>query len=171
MTLAVNVSTRQFEGRRLVKSVEQALSRTGLAPECLELEITENVMLIINDEVRGSLDSLREMGVRLSLDDFGTGYSSLSYLKQLPFHSLKIDQGFVSKLPGQRGDAQIVTTILALAKGFELEVIAEGIETQAQYDFLRDHGCEFGQGYLMSRPQPADVLVTMLGQPLLAGNV
>jgi len=170
VTLAVNVSTRQFEGRRLVKSVEQALSRTGLAPGCLELEITENVMLIMNDEVRGSLDSLREMGVRLSLDDFGTGYSSLSYLKQLPFHTLKIDQSFVSKIPGQAGDAQIVTMILALAKGFELEVVAEGIETQAQYDFLLEHGCEFGQGYLMSRPQPADALEAMLGRPLLAGT-
>ncbi len=170
VTLAVNVSTRQFEGRRLVKSVEQALSRTGLAPGCLELEITENVMLIMNDEVRGSLDSLRAMGVRLSLDDFGTGYSSLSYLKQLPFHTLKIDQSFVSKIPGQAGDAQIVTMILALAKGFELEVVAEGIETQAQYDFLLEHGCEFGQGYLMSRPQPADALEAMLGRPLLAGT-
>ena len=170
MTLAVNVSTRQFEGRRLVKSVEQALSRTGLAPEFLELEITENVMLIMNDEVRGSLDSLRGMGVRLSLDDFGTGYSSLSYLKQLPFHTLKIDQSFVSKIPGQAGDSQIVTTILALAKGMELQVIAEGIETREQYDFLHDRGCEFGQGYLMSRPQPADALTALLGQPLLAGN-
>lgn len=162
MTLAVNVSTRQFEGRRLVKSVEQVLGRTGLAAECLELEITENVMLIMNDEVRSSLDSLRAMGVRLSLDDFGTGYSSLSYLRQLPFHTLKIDQSFVSKLPGEKGDTQIVTTILALAKGLELEVIAEGIETQVQYDFLREHGCEFGQGYLMSRPQAADQFVAML---------
>lgn len=170
MTLAVNVSTRQFEGGRLVKSVEQALSRAGLAPECLELEITENVMLIMNDEVRSSLEILRGMGVRLSLDDFGTGYSSLSYLKELPFHTLKIDQSFVRKIPGKPGDHQIVTTILALAKGFELQVIAEGIETREQYDFLRDHGCEFGQGYLMSRPQPADALAAMLGRPPLAGN-
>jgi len=168
MTLAVNVSTRQFEGRRLVKSVEQVLGRTGLAAQCLELEITENVMLIMNDEVRSSLDSLRAMGVRLSLDDFGTGYSSLSYLKQLPFHRLKIDQSFVSKLPGQKGDTQIVTTILALAKGFELEVIAEGIETRAQYDFLREHGCQFGQGYLMSRPQAADQLSAMLETGFIA---
>jgi EAL domain-containing protein (putative c-di-GMP-specific phosphodiesterase class I) len=164
MTLAVNVSTRQFEGRRLVKSVEQALSRTGLAPEFLELEITENVMLIMNEEVRSSLDSLRGMGVRLSLDDFGTGYSSLNYLKQLPFHTLKIDQSFVSKIPGQPGDTQIVTTILALAKGLELEVVAEGIETQAQFDFLLGHGCEFGQGYLMSRPLEANKLAALLGQ-------
>ncbi|MHB1216029.1 MAG: putative bifunctional diguanylate cyclase/phosphodiesterase [Thiobacillus sp.] len=167
LTLAVNVSTRQFEGRRLVKSVEQALSRSGLAPECLELEITENVMLIMNDDVRGSLDRLREMGVRLSLDDFGTGYSSLSYLKQLPFHTLKIDRSFVSKIPGQAGDTQIVTTILALANGLELQVIAEGIETQEQYDFLRGQGCQFGQGYLMCRPQAADSLVAMLGRKAL----
>jgi len=128
------------------------------------------VMLIMNDEVRSSLDSLRGMGVRLSLDDFGTGYSSLGYLKQLPFHTLKIDQSFVRKIPGQPGDTQIVTTILALAKGLELEVVAEGIETQAQYDFLREHGCEFGQGYLMSRPQPADALAAMLDRHRLAGR-
>jgi diguanylate cyclase (GGDEF)-like protein len=170
MTLAVNVSTRQFEGRRLVKSVEQALSRTGLAPEFLELEITENVMLIMNDDVRGSLDTLRSMGVRLSLDDFGTGYSSLSYLKQLPFHALKIDQSFVARLPGQKGDAQVVTAILALAKGLGMEAIAEGIETREQYDFLRDHGCEFGQGYLISRPQPAAKLAATLGRHVVAGN-
>ncbi len=170
LTLAVNVSTRQFEGRRLVKSVEQALARTGLAPECLELEITENVMLIMNDDVRWSLDTLREMGVRLSLDDFGTGYSSLSYLKQLPFHALKIDQSFVSRIPGLAGDTQIITTILALAKGLELEVIAEGIETQAQYDFLRDRGCEFGQGYLMGRPLAAGELAARMDRPELARN-
>ncbi len=162
MTLAINVSTRQFEGRRLVSSVEQALARTGLAAECLELEITENVMLIMNDDVRGSLDSLRQMGVKLALDDFGTGYSSLNYLKQLPFHSLKIDQSFVAKIPGEAGDIQLVTTILALAKGLGLQVIAEGIETQEQYDFLRANGCEFGQGYLMSRPLPADQLLELL---------
>ncbi|MGE5320814.1 MAG: putative bifunctional diguanylate cyclase/phosphodiesterase, partial [Hyphomicrobiaceae bacterium] len=162
LTLAVNVSTRQFEGGRLVKSVAQALSRTGLEAECLELEITENVMLILNDEVRGSLDSLRRMGVRLSLDDFGTGYSSLSYLKQLPFHALKIDQSFVRRVPDQAGDTQIVTTILALAKALEMEVIAEGIETSEQYDFLRNRGCDYGQGYLMGRPQAADKLAALL---------
>ena len=162
MTVAINVSTRQFEGQRLVKSVERALGRSGLAPEYLELEITENVMLIMNDEVRRSLDALRAMGVRLSLDDFGTGYSSLSYLKQLPFHTLKIDQTFVSKLPGKIGDTQLVTTILALAKGLDLEVVAEGIETEAQFMFLREQGCEYGQGYLMSRPQSVEDLAVFL---------
>ena len=169
LTLAVNISTRQFEGGRLVKSVAQALARTGLAAECLELEITENVMLIMNDEVRSALDSLRSMGVRLSLDDFGTGYSSLGYLKQLPFHALKVDQSFVRRIPGEAGDTQIVTTILALAKGLEMQVIAEGIETREQYDFLRDHGCEFGQGYLMSRPQPADRLAELLDRKGMTG--
>lgn len=166
MTLAVNISTRQFEGGRLVKSVEQALLHSGLAAEFLELELTENVMLIMNDEVRDSLNNLRSMGVRLSLDDFGTGYSSLSYLKQLPFHALKIDQSFVSRIPGQVGDTQIVMTILALAKGLDLQVIAEGIETQEQFDFLREQGCQFGQGYLMSHPQAADDLAPMLGRNL-----
>ncbi|MHB1084051.1 MAG: EAL domain-containing protein [Thiobacillus sp.] len=166
MTLAVNISTRQFEGGRLVKSVEQALLHSGLAAEFLELELTENVMLIMNDEVRDSLNNLRRMGVRLSLDDFGTGYSSLSYLKQLPFHALKIDQSFVSRIPGQVGDTQIVMTILSLAKGLDLQTIAEGIETEEQFDFLREQGCQFGQGYLMSRPQAADDLASMLEQNL-----
>lgn len=168
LTLAVNVSTRQFQDRRLVKSVEQALLRTGLAPECLELEITENVMLIMNDDVRTTLDTLRAMGVRLSLDDFGTGYSSLNYLKQLPFHTLKIDQSFVSKIPGQPDDTQIITAILGLAKGLGLQVVAEGIETRAQFQFLREHGCEFGQGYLMSRPVPAEEMIAMLEAPARA---
>jgi len=170
LTLAVNVSTRQFEGGRLVKSVEQALARTGLAAEFLELEITENVMLIMNDEVRHSLASLRGMGVRLSLDDFGTGYSSLSYLKQRSFHALKIDRSFVRRIPDQAGDTQIVTTILALAKGLGMEVIAEGIETREQYDFLREHGCEFGQGYLMSRPQAASELADLLDQKVMPAS-
>lgn len=160
--LAVNVSTRQFENRRLVRSVEQALERTGLVPECLELEITENVMLIMNDDVRATLDALQAQGVRLSLDDFGTGYSSLGYLKQLPFHTLKIDKSFVQRIPAQDADLQIVTTILALAKGFGMETIAEGIETQEQFDFLSRHGCEFGQGYLMSRPLAAEAIATLL---------
>lgn len=170
MRLAVNVSTRQFDGQRLVRSVEQALAHTGLAPECLELEITENVMLIMNEDVRATLDVLRELGVQLSLDDFGTGYSSLSYLKQLPFHALKIDKSFVQRIPGQNGDIQIVTTILALAKGMGMEAIAEGIETQEQFDFLSRHGCGFGQGYLMSRPVAADAIERMLDRPLRAEN-
>lgn len=161
--LAVNVSTRQFDGRRLIGAVESALGRSGLAPERLELEITENVMLIMNDDVRATLDALGEMGVHLSLDDFGTGYSSLSYLKQLPFRAIKIDQSFVRRLPGESDDTQIVTTILALAKGLGMEAIAEGIETQAQFEFLHRHGCAFGQGYLMSRPLAADALAPLLG--------
>ncbi|MEW5967016.1 MAG: EAL domain-containing protein [Pseudomonadota bacterium] len=170
LRLAVNVSTRQFDGQHLVRSVENTLGRTGLPPECLELEITENVMLIMNEDVRAALDVLREIGVHLSLDDFGTGYSSLSYLKQLPFHALKIDQSFVRRLPGQANDVQIVTTILALAKGMGMDAVAEGIETQAQFDFLSRHGCEFGQGYLMSRAVTADAIERMLDRPLSAEN-
>ena len=169
LTLAVNVSTRQLEERHLVESVERALARSGLDPECLELEITENVMLIVTDEVRACLASLRSMGVRLSLDDFGTGYSSLSYLKQLPFHALKIDRSFVSRVPGHAADTQIVSAILALARGLDLQCVAEGIETQEQYDFLRERGCEFGQGFLMSPPQTADDFAAMLGQRVRPG--
>ncbi len=162
LTLSVNISTRQFESGRLVKAVDEALARSGLQPDCLELEITENVMLIMTDAVQSALDTLRGRGVRLVLDDFGTGYSSLSYLNQLRFHALKIDQSFVRGIPVQKSETQIVTAILALAKGLEMEVIAEGIESVEQYDFLRDHGCEFGQGYLMGRPQTAEAFAAML---------
>lgn len=122
-------------------------------------------MLIMNDDVRTTLDALRAQGVRLSLDDFGTGYSSLGYLKQLPFHMLKIDKSFVQRIPAQDSDWQIVSTILALAKGFGMETIAEGIETREQFDFLSRHGCEFGQGYLMSRPLAVEAIATLLKSP------
>lgn len=170
MRLAVNVSTRQFDGQRLVRSVEQALGHTGLAAGCLELEITENVMLVMNEDVRASLDVLRKIGVQLSLDDFGTGYSSLSYLRQLPFHALKIDRSFVSRIPGEANDIQMVTTILALAKGLGMETVAEGIETRAQFDFLGQHGCEYGQGYWISQPVTAETLAQLLDQPLQLGE-
>jgi diguanylate cyclase (GGDEF)-like protein len=160
--MAVNVSTRQVEGRRLIATVERVLANSGLAPEFLELEITEGVMLVMNEDVRSTLMALRDMGVRLTIDDFGTGYSSLSYLKQLPFHLLKIDRSFVMNIPANHSDTQIATTILLMAQGLGLQVVAEGIETEQQYQFLNECGCEYGQGYLFSHPQPAERIPALL---------
>jgi diguanylate cyclase (GGDEF)-like protein len=160
--MAVNVSTRQVGERRLIATVERALSLSGLAPEFLELEITEGVMLVMNEDVRSTLMALRDMGVRLTIDDFGTGYSSLSYLKQLPFHMLKIDRSFVTNIPANHSDTQIATTILLMAQGLGLQVVAEGIETEQQYQFLNARGSEYGQGYLFSHPQPAERITTLL---------
>jgi diguanylate cyclase (GGDEF)-like protein len=160
--MAVNVSTRQVEGRRLIATVERALEKSGLAPEFLELEITEGVMLVMNEDVRNTLMTLRDMGVRLTIDDFGTGYSSLSYLRQLPFQFLKIDRSFVMNIPANRSDTQIATTILLMAQGLGLQVVAEGVETEQQHQFLKERGCEYGQGYLFSRPQAADSIPALL---------
>jgi len=164
--VAVNVSTRQIEGRHLITSVARVLAGTGLAPELLELELTEGVMLIMNDDVRSTLMALRDMGVRLTIDDFGTGYSSLSYLKQLPFNYLKIDRSFVMNIPDNRSETQIATTILLMAQGLGLQVVAEGIETEAQNAFLRVRGCEYGQGYLFGQPQPAERISALLGEAI-----
>ena len=166
LRVAVNISTRQLEGPRLVTTVERVLEKSGLAPEFLELELTEGVMLVLSDDVRASLKALRDMGVRLVIDDFGTGYSSLSYLKQLQFQLLKVDRSFVVHIPDSSSDTQIATTILLMAQGLGLQVVAEGIETQQQYDFMRAHGCEYGQGHYFSRPQPADQITGLLARTL-----
>lgn len=165
MRMAVNVSVRQLE-YRLVDSVERVLAQTGLAPECLELELTEGVMLVLSDDVRATLTALRDMGVRLVIDDFGTGYSSLSYLKELRFHLLKIDRSFVVNIPDSASDTQIATTILLMAQGLRLQTVAEGIETEPQYQFLRRHGCEYGQGYFIGRPQTAAEISNLLNSSI-----
>ena len=161
LRMAVNVSTRQIEGR-LVETVERALVQSSLGPESLELELTEGVMLVLSDDVLDTLTTLRDMGVRLVIDDFGTGYSSLSYLRDLRFHMLKIDRSFVANIPDNPSDTQIARTILLMAQGLGLKTVAEGIETEKQYEFLRSHGCEYGQGYLFSRPLPANELLGLL---------
>jgi diguanylate cyclase (GGDEF)-like protein len=152
LRLSVNVSTRQFQRGQLVASVRRVLRQTGLDPEFLELEITEGLLLVLSAEVRGCLSDLQALGVRLVLDDFGTGYSGLSYLKQLPFHTLKVDRSFVQGIPNNSSDTQIASTILAMAESLGLDVTAEGIETEEQLAFLQARGCEFGQGHLLARP-------------------
>lgn len=156
--VSVNVSVRQFRQPDFVERVLSALEASGANPERLKLELTESLLMADVEEVIERMEHLRRYGVGFSLDDFGTGYSSLSYLKRLPLDQLKIDQGFVRDLQTDPNDAAIVRTILALADSLDLEVVAEGVETTGQLDFLQRHGCKAFQGYLFGRPMPVEVL-------------
>ena len=152
LRVAVNLSPRQFVAPNLVAIVERVLSETGLAPEFLELEITESTVMQNVDFASSMLRQLQQMNVHISMDDFGTGYSSLSYLKKFPFHTLKIDRSFVCELGDSPQDAAIISAVLALGRGLNLRVIAEGVETLEQLELLRTLECQEMQGYLFSRP-------------------
>jgi diguanylate cyclase (GGDEF)-like protein/PAS domain S-box-containing protein len=154
LSLAVNVSARQFRQSDFVAQVHAVLSETGADPHRLKLEITESVLISDVEDAIRKMGALRATGVRFALDDFGTGYSSLSYLKRLPLDQVKIDQGFVRDILSDPNDAAIVRTILALAKSMDLQAVAEGVETEGQRQFLLDNGCTVFQGYLFGRPAP-----------------
>jgi len=162
LTLAVNVSSRQFRQPDFADYVLGLLDYTGANPMRLKLELTESLLVDNLEDVIGKMTALRARGVGFSLDDFGTGYSSLSYLKRLPLDQLKIDQSFVADVLTDPNDASIAQTIVALGRGLGLSVIAEGVETAAQRDFLLQAGCETYQGYFFSRPVPADQFVRYL---------
>jgi diguanylate cyclase (GGDEF)-like protein/PAS domain S-box-containing protein len=164
LSVAVNLSARQFRGGGLCDTVKNALEATGLEPERLEVELTESVIMDGAEEAAVTLRTLKGIGVRLSLDDFGTGYSSLSYLKRFPFDTLKMDRSFVSELPRKSQDAAIASAIISLAHGLSLSVIAEGIETVEQYEFLKARRCDEAQGYLMSRPIASEQFTTLLSE-------
>lgn len=152
--VAVNLSARQFREKDLVRRVCRILDATGLAPEWLHLEITESALVEEVESAIAILKELKEMGVRVAIDDFGTGYSSLGYLKRFPIDFLKIDQSFVRGIPGDEENVAIVRAIIAMAKSLQMTVIAEGVETQEQLDFLRNEGSDQMQGYFISRPVP-----------------
>jgi diguanylate cyclase (GGDEF)-like protein/PAS domain S-box-containing protein len=163
--VAVNLSGRQFRQQaQLVRAIDMALRAVGLEPGRLELEITESVLMRNAEETVRSLHLLKEMGLRISVDDFGTGYSSLAYLTRFPIDTLKIDQSFVRDITSDPADAAIVGAVIAMAKSLDLSVIAEGVETRDQLVFLRDRGCRYMQGYLFSKPVPAEEFLRHLEQ-------
>jgi EAL domain-containing protein (putative c-di-GMP-specific phosphodiesterase class I) len=154
LSLAINVSALQFKQPDFVSQVVSVLERSGANPHLLELELTESMLVNDVNDIIAKMNALKEKGLRLSLDDFGTGYSSLSYLKKLPLDQLKIDQSFVRDMLFDSNDVAIVRTVVELARGMGLHVIAEGVETQEQRQFLAELGCLSFQGYLLSRPVP-----------------
>jgi EAL domain-containing protein (putative c-di-GMP-specific phosphodiesterase class I) len=156
LTIAVNLSARQFRQDRLLALVESALAESGLPPGQLELEITEGMVMQDPDAAVATLHALHNAGPRIAIDDFGTSYSSLSYLQRFPVHALKADQSFVRHVPDDADAAAIVTAVISLAHGLRLSVVAEGVETDEQRRFLAALGCESCQGYFFSRPVPPD---------------
>jgi len=156
LPLSINISPRQFRQEDFVEQVRRVLRETGADPQLLVFEVTEGLLIESWETVASRMMELTQMGIRFSIDDFGTGYSSLSYLKKLPLHELKIDKSFVQNTPDDANDRAIVRSILAVAKAFRLHVVAEGVETQAQADFLAGLQCDALQGYLFARPEPLD---------------
>ncbi len=159
LRVAVNLSSRQFKGGDLTGRLSRILDETGINPSSLELELTESLLMEDAPVSSAMLDELRvRLGLNLSIDDFGTGYSSLSYLKRFPLDALKVDRSFVRDIATDPNDAAIVASIINLAHNLQLRVIAEGVETEEQLDYLREHGCDLVQGFYFSEPVPAEEL-------------
>ncbi len=171
LSVAINISPKQFTTPGLTSTITQALSHSGLDPSRLELEITESVFIADVEKTLGTLHSLRDVGVRIALDDFGTGYSSLSYLRSFPFDKVKIDQSFVRDLNDKGNNAHaVIRAITTLATALGMDTLAEGVETPEQREVLRSEGCEYIQGYLLSQPVPADELGTLIEGEMIAGR-
>jgi len=160
--VAINLSERQFGNNKLLDTIKRALDEADISADRIELEITESLMMSDTELTVNTLKQIKKMGIDIAMDDFGTGYSSLAYLKRYPIDILKIDRAFVKDVTDDKNDAAIVEAIIALAKQLKLKVVAEGIETEAQYDFLKACGCEVGQGYLFSKPVDFDGVLALL---------
>jgi EAL domain-containing protein (putative c-di-GMP-specific phosphodiesterase class I) len=160
--IAVNLSPRQFQQKNLVSTFKHIISKTELEPKYLELEITESSIIDHPELTKDILDRLIELGIYISMDDFGSGYSSLGYLKKFPFHKIKIDQSFVRELKNEPQDLAIISAVITLGKGFDLDVVAEGIETKEQLQLLKELRCEIMQGYFFSNPLPVDKATELL---------
>ncbi|HBB16838.1 MAG TPA: hypothetical protein DCZ97_07500 [Syntrophus sp. (in: bacteria)] len=165
--IALNVSGRQFDQQSLIEIVKEALQDAMISPQCLELEITESIIMRNPEKAIRILTELKAMGIQIAIDDFGTGYSSLNYLKRLPLDFLKIDQSFVKGLASDPNDQAIVRATIAMAHSLNLKTIAEGVETEEQLSFLQEHGCDEIQGYLFSRPLPAEEIPGILAKGCL----
>ncbi|MCX8129982.1 MAG: EAL domain-containing protein [Clostridia bacterium] len=164
LNMAVNLSARQFQQKDLVEMISRVLEETGMTPELLELEITESIAMQDLNYTMTVLNSLRDMGIRVSLDDFGTGYSSLNYLKNLPISTLKIDKHFVQEITNNSKEEAIAKAVISMAHSMMLSVTAEGVETVDQLTFLKEQGCDKVQGYFFSKPLPAEELEALLKQ-------
>jgi len=162
--VAVNLSPMQVQHGGLVELVNSALADSGLPAGALELEITEGVLIQDSKAAIEALSELRARGVRIAIDDFGTGYSSLSYLARFPLDTIKLDRSFVRDLHVDENDAAIASSVLAMGRSLKLEVVAEGVETEAQRDFLQQRGCHIAQGFLFSRPQPLESIARWIGE-------
>lgn len=162
LSLAANLSSRQFQDKQLLALLIETLHENGIRPEALELEITESVLMENPEEAAQLLSDIRALGVRIAIDDFGTGYSSLAYLKNFPVNTLKIDQAFIADIVRDRNDEAIVASILSMAESLNLKVVAEGVETKGQLELLREMGCEEVQGYYFSKPLPPEEVAELL---------
>ena len=169
LTMAVNLSGHQLKQPNLIDMIESVLSSTGLDPQWLELELTESSIMVNAVSTIETLTDIKVRGIRLAVDDFGTGYSSLNYLKNFPIDRIKIAQDFVRDIPGDVDDCAIVKAVIALAETLNLRLIAEGVETREQVDFLFDHRCREMQGFYFARPLPADEFLAYLNAGLAAG--
>lgn len=162
LIVSINISGKHFAQKNLVEQISNILCETGINPACVKLELTESAVMENAESVISMMRQIRELGIQLSIDDFGTGYSSLSYLHRFPINTLKVDRSFVSTMEDGTENGEIVRTVISLAKTLRLNVVAEGIETIHQLHQLRILGCEYGQGYLFSRPVPADEAVKLI---------
>ncbi len=174
LTMSVNVASQQMEQEGFVETVRRALEETGLEPQYLELEITESTLMSDVESSIAQLREIQELGVKVSLDDFGTGYSSLSYLNKFPIDTLKIDRSFILEVTTNEDQATLVSALIALAKKLRLQVVAEGIEDEDQFEFLKGHNCDLIQGYLFSPPLPPEAFAQWIREKnqdnyLLAG--
>lgn len=162
LEVSVNVSAYQMKDGRLAEKVRKVLAETGLPSEALQLEITESVFIADTRETQKAFDELREMGIELNLDDFGTGYSSLQYLRNLRFDALKIDKSFLRNMTADEASSELVRSMMSIAHSLDMHVVAEGVETEEQLAHLRQMGCQYGQGYLFSKPVPAQEALAIL---------
>ncbi|MFT7560583.1 MAG: EAL domain-containing protein (putative c-di-GMP-specific phosphodiesterase class I), partial [Flavobacteriales bacterium] len=162
MRMGINISPRQFRSSHFVNDVTKLFKKLDVDPRLIEMEITEGIAIQNLEETVETMSILRNLGVNFALDDFGTGYSSISYLKQLPVSVLKIDKSFIRDITEDRSDRVLVETISAMGNMLELEVVAEGVETLPQLELLKGYGCLYYQGYLCSKPLPADQFVVLL---------
>lgn len=165
LSMAVNVSPRQFSDENLLRDVDHALAASGMDPKLLQIEITESMVMLNVEKAVQLLDAIQSRGVRLAIDDFGTGYSSMSIMKRFPIDTIKIDRSFVRDLPDNSEDKAIAQAIIGMGKALGLTIVAEGVETSAQQEFLREHACDEIQGFLCSRPVPADAIAELMQLP------